>query len=140
MGGPVWTYNIDQSRNMSLNRCTTSYSLVKPPLSHSVGSHHIPQQQINLIIIISKAFEILNTPQRRLPIRHRRVEEVLLPVLVHTETLKVNVAARSEVGLDWSRDENGRLAVLVHPELSHAALDDVELDGDYAGYLDGAAK
>jgi len=114
--------------------------LISNALSIEQHHHHIPQQQIDLIIVITKSLQILNTPQRRLPIRHRRIEEVLLAVLVHAETLKVDIPSWSEVWLDRTRDEDGGLAVLVHPEFRHAALDDVEFDGDDAGDLDGAAE
>jgi hypothetical protein len=41
--------------------------------------------------------------------------------------------------LDWTWDVDGRLSAL-HAELFLPTLDDIELDGDDAGNLDGAAE
>lgn len=60
---------INQPGNMSLNR-------------------RAAKQEIGLVIIIPKPPEVLNTPQRRLTIRHRRVQVMLLALLVNAEALK----------------------------------------------------
>ena len=94
------------------------------------------QQQICLIIIIPKPPQILNTPQRRLPIRHRRIQIMLLPILINAEALKRQIPARSIVGLHWPWEEKRGF----HAQVRHAVLHDVELDRDDAGHFDGAAE
>lgn len=61
---------------------------------------------------------------------------MLLAVLVHTKALKVNVAARAELGLHGARDVDRAL----HGKLLHSALDHGELDRDLAGHFDGTAE
>lgn len=94
------------------------------------------QQQINLIIIIPKPPQILNTPQRRLPVRNRRVQIMLFPVFVDAEAFKVEVPSGTELGFHRTRDEDGGF----HAELAHAVFDDIEFEGDAAGDFDGAAE
>lgn len=55
------------------------------------------------------------------------------------DTYKVEHAAGTELRLDGAGQEDGGFAAL-HAELGLAVLDDVELDGDDAGDLDGAAE
>lgn len=80
--------------------------------------------------------QVLNTPQTRLPIRNRRVEIMLLAILVHRESLEINIPARSKLRLDRTWDVDGRL----HPELRDAVFHDGEFDRDDAGHFDGAAE
>lgn len=45
------------------------------------------------------ASQVLNHPQARLPIRNRRIEVVLLPMLIHAEALEVDVPSGTELRL-----------------------------------------
>lgn len=82
------------------------------------------------------SLQILNDPKTSLPIRHRSIEVMLLALLIHTESLKVNIPSRAKLRLDRAGDVNRTL----HAQLLHAALHDREFDGDDAGHLDGAAE
>lgn len=97
------------------------------------------QHQINLVIIVPKAFEILDDAQARLAIRNSSVQIVLLAVLVDTEPFEVNHASGAELRLHRAGYIDWRLAA-DHAELLLAVLDDFELDGDFAGDLDGTAE
>lgn len=57
-------------------------------------------------------------------------------MLVHTETLEVDIPAGAKLRLDRPRDVDGRL----HGQLLHAVLHHGEVDRDDAGHLDGAAE
>jgi hypothetical protein len=94
------------------------------------------QQQIDLIIVITEPPQILNDPQRRLPIRHRRVHVVLLPVLVDAKAFEGEVAAGAELGLDGALVEDGGF----HAEVGDAVFHHREFEGDDAGHFDGAAE
>lgn len=94
------------------------------------------QQQINLIIIISKPSQILNHPQRGLAVRHRRIHVVLFAVLVDAEALEGEVAAGAELGLDGALVEDGRF----HAQVGHAVFHNAEFDRDDAGHFDGATE
>ena len=94
------------------------------------------QKQVRLIVIVPKPPQVLNAPQRRLPIRYRRVQIMLLPILVNAEPFKRQIPAWSIVRLHRpGQEERG-----FHAQVRHAVLHDVELDRDDAGHLDGAAE
>lgn len=57
-------------------------------------------------------------------------------MFVDREALKIYVPARTELRLNGPGDIDGRLEA----EVGHAVLDDLEVDGDDAGHLDGAAE
>ena len=80
--------------------------------------------------------QILNHPQTRLAISHRRIKIMLLAMLIHREPLKVNIPARPKLRLDRSGDVDGAL----HIELLDAAFHDAKLDGDYTRHLNRAAE
>ncbi len=94
------------------------------------------QQQIHLIVTVPKPAQILNDPQGRLPIRHRRIHEVLLPVLIDAKSLEGEVAAGAELGLHGALVEDGGF----HAEVGDAVFHDGEFDGYNAGHFDGAAE
>jgi hypothetical protein len=130
--------NIHDTRNMALDRRTR-------------------QQKIDLVIIVpwrivsiplrqnkalskmrehTKPPQILNNPQTRLTIRHRRIQVMLFARLVHAEPFEVNVSTRPELGLHGTGDVDGGF----HAELRHAILHDGELECNDAGHFDGAAE
>ena len=94
------------------------------------------QQQIRLIIIIPEPPQIFDTPQRCLPVRHRRIQIVLLALLVNAEPFKCQVPARSIMRFDRPGEEQGRF----HAEVSHAVFHDGEFDGDDAGHFYGTTE
>jgi hypothetical protein len=94
------------------------------------------QQQIHLIIIVPKPSQILNDPQRRLPIRHRRIHVVLPPILIDAEPFKREVATGAELGLHGPLVEDGGF----HAEVRHPVFHHGELQRDDAGHFDGAAE
>ncbi len=63
------------------------------------------KQKVRLIIIIPKPPEVLNAPQRRLPIRHRRIKIMLFPLLINAETLKGQIPPRAIMRLHRPRQE-----------------------------------
>lgn len=94
------------------------------------------KQQINLVIVIAVTAQILNHSQTGFAVRNRRIQVVLLAGMVDAEALEGQVATGAELRLNGARMENGRF----HAHVRHAAFNHVELDGDYAGHLDGAAE
>lgn len=94
------------------------------------------QQQIDLVVVISKALEVLDTPERRLAVSDSRVHVVLLAMLVNTEALKVDVSTRTELRLD----RTGNVDRALEAEILHTVLHDGELERDLARHLDGAAE
>ena len=94
------------------------------------------QHQIALIIIIAKPSQILNRPQTSLPIRHRRIQIMLLALLIHTEPFKCQVASRAIVRLYGSWEEEGRF----HAEILHPVFHHGELHRNDTCHLDGAAE
>jgi hypothetical protein len=66
----------------------------------------------------------------------RGEQHTLFPVLVHREAFKVDIPSRSELGLDRAGDVDGAF----ESQAGHVVLDDLEVDGDDAGHLDGAAE
>lgn len=109
--------NIHKSRNMSLNRGAA-------------------QQQIDLIIIVPIAAKILNNPQTSLAIRNRRIQIMLLAVLINGEPFERQIPAGPELGFHRAGVEDGRL----HPHLRHPVFDDCEIECYDARHLDGAAE
>jgi len=85
---------------------------------------------------LTKSPQILNHPQTRLPIRNRRVEVMLLALLIHRETLKVYHSSGSKLRLYRTGNVNGRL----HSKLLHSVLHDAELERDDARHLNRAAE
>ena len=61
---------------------------------------------------------------------------MLLPILVHAEAFKCQVAAWPEMRLHGSRQENGRF----HGQIGHSVLHYRELHSDDTCHFDGAAK
>ena len=94
------------------------------------------QQQIDLIITIPIPPQILNTPQSRLTIRNRRIEEMLLALRINRETLEINMSSRSKIRLHRSRNVNRRF----HSQLLDSILHDFELYGNHTCHFYGAAK
>lgn len=97
--------DINNAGNMPLHRCAR-------------------QQQIYLVVIIAVPPQILNHPQTRLSIRHRRIKIVLLSVLINREPFKVDISPRAELRFDWSRYVDGAL----HIQLLDSAFHDRELN------------
>jgi hypothetical protein len=85
---------------------------------------------------LTKSSQILNNPQTSLPIRNRRIKIMLLPMLIHTKTLKIYIPARPKLRLHGSRDVNWAL----HIELLHTAFHNAELEGYHARHLNRAAE
>lgn len=80
--------------------------------------------------------QILNTPQRRLPIRHRRIQIMLLPMMIHAEALKRQVPPRPKMRLHGPRQEQRAL----HPQRLHPLLHHRQLQRDDACNLNRAAE
>lgn len=94
------------------------------------------EQQVNLVIIVAEASQVLDHPQGRLSVRHRGIHVMLLAVLVDAEAFEGEVATGPELRLHGARVEDGRF----HAEIGHAAFHDAEFQGDDAGHFDGAAE
>jgi hypothetical protein len=60
----------------------------------------------------------------------------LPPLLIHRKPFKINIPPQPKLRLDRSGDINRTDTA----QVGHAILDDLELDGNHAGHLDGAAK
>lgn len=112
--------NVHYARNMALDRDAA-------------------QHQVDLIVRVAVAPEILDHAQTRLAVRDGRVHVVLLAVLVDTEALEVDHPAGAKLRLHGARDVDGGFAA-DHAEFALAVLDDVEFDGDDPRDLDGAAE
>lgn len=65
------------------------------------------QHQIDLVVTIAEAAEVLDDAQTRLAIRHRGVHVVLLALLVDAEALKVDHPAGAELRLHRPGDVDG---------------------------------
>lgn len=109
--------HINNTRHMSLDRRTT-------------------QQQINLIIIVAIAPQILDDPEGSLAVSHSGIQIMLFALLIDTETLEINVSSGTEIRFHGAGDVDGRFHVQVLDPLLH----DGELDRDDAGHFDGAAE
>lgn len=94
------------------------------------------QQQIDLIVTIAKSPQILDHPERRLPIRHAGIHVVLLAVFVDAEAFEGEVAAGAELRLDGALVEDWGF----HAQVGHAVFHDAEFERDDAGHLDGATE
>jgi len=94
------------------------------------------QQQIDLIIVVPEPLQILDAPQRRLPIRHRRIQIMLLPMLIHAEALERQVPPGPELRLHRPRHEHRAL----HPQVPHPVLHHRQLHRDHTRNLDRAAE
>lgn len=80
--------------------------------------------------------QILDTPQRRLPVRDGGVHIMLHPLLVDAEPFKRQVPSGAVMRLHGPRQEKRTL----HVQILDAALHHRQLQRDDAGHLDGAAK
>ena len=80
--------------------------------------------------------QILDTPQRRLPVRDGGVHIMLHPLLVDAEPFKRQIPSGAVMRLHWPRQEERAL----HVQIPDAALHHRQLQRDDAGHLDGAAK
>lgn len=80
--------------------------------------------------------QVLNTPQRRLPIRHRRIQIMLLPVVIHTEPLKRQIPPGPKMRLHRPRQKQRAL----HRQRLHPVLHHAQLQRDDACDLNGAAE
>lgn len=80
--------------------------------------------------------QVLNTPQRRLPIRHRRIQIVLFPMVIHTEALKRQIPPGPKMRLHGPRQEKRAL----HRQRLHPLLHHAQLQRDDACNLNGAAE
>lgn len=97
------------------------------------------QHQVDLVVAVPKALQVLDDAQAGLAVRDRGVHVVLLAVLVDAEALKVDHAPRAELRLHGSRDVDGRFAAH-HAQLGLAVLDHLEFDRDDARDFDRAAE
>jgi hypothetical protein len=61
---------------------------------------------------------------------------MLLPMLVNTKPLKVDIPPRTELRLHGAGDIDGAL----HAQVGQPVLEDLEVDGDDPGHLDGPAE
>jgi len=61
---------------------------------------------------------------------------MLLAMLIDGETLKINIAAWSELWLHWTRDIDGRL----HSQFLHSVFHHGKLDGNNSSHLDSTAN
>lgn len=57
------------------------------------------EHQVDLVVGVAVAFQVLDDAQARLPVRDRRVHVVLLAVLVDAEALEVDHAAGRELAV-----------------------------------------
>lgn len=94
------------------------------------------EQQVDLVIVVAVAAEVLDGPEAGLAVGDRRVEVVLLAVLVDREALEGEIPAWTEVWLHGTGEVHGGLEA----HLRHAVLDHGELDRDDARHLDGTAE
>lgn len=74
--------------------------------------------------------------QRSLAIRNSNIKIVLLPMLVDTKTLKVDISTRAELRLDRAGDVDGAL----HSQVRQPVLEDLKVDGDDTRHLDRTAE
>ena len=80
--------------------------------------------------------QILDTPQRSLPIRHRRIEIILFPRMIHAEALKGQIPSGPIMRLHGPRQEQRAFhAQIFHPILHHA-----QFQRDHTRDLDRAAE
>lgn len=112
--------HIYNARNMALDRNTT-------------------QHEVDLVIAVAEALQVLDDTQAGLAVRDRGVHVVLLAVLVDAEALKVDHAPGAELRLHGARDVDGRFAAH-HAQLGLAVFDHLEFDRDDARDLDRAAE
>lgn len=115
--GRARIWNVHNARHMPLDRRTR-------------------KQEVDLVITVPEPPQVLNHPQRRLPVRHIDVEVVLLAVLVDAEAFKVNVPTGAELRLDGTRDVDGGFQA----QVGHAVLHDLEVDGNDPRHLDSTTK
>lgn len=94
------------------------------------------QEQIDLIIIVPVAPQILDTSERRLAVSDRGVHVMLFAVLVHAEALKGQIPAGTKVRLDRAWQEQRGL----HVEIADAVLHHAQFNGNDTGYLNSAAE
>lgn len=97
------------------------------------------QHQIDLVVTVPEPSEVLDDPQTGLTVGHGGVHVVLFAVFVDAEPFKVDHPTWAELRLHGPGDVNWGLAS-DHAEFLLAVLDDLELDGDFAGDFDGATK
>ena len=84
----------------------------------------------------TKSLQILNTPQRRLPICDRGVKIVLLALMIDTEPLKSQISPWTKMRLHGPWQEDWALhAQLLHPILHHA-----QFQGNHSSNLDRATE
>lgn len=94
------------------------------------------QQEVDLVVVVAVAAEVLDGAEAGLAVRDGRVEVVLFSLLVDREALEGEVAAGSELGFHGARvEERGFEA-----HLGHAVLQDSEFERDDPRHLDGAAE
>jgi hypothetical protein len=93
------------------------------------------EQEVRLMITVSKALEILNGVQAALAVCNGCVHEMLLAILIDTESFKVDVSTWAELRLHWTRNKDWILA-----DGCHAAFDQTEAEGNDTGHLDGTAE
>jgi hypothetical protein len=109
--------DVNDTRNVALDRCAA-------------------EQQIDLVIAVAVAAEVLNRPETGLSVCDCRIEEVLLSLLVDREPLESKVSSGPVMWLHRAWQVNGRL----HAHLRHAVLDHGEFDCDDAGHFDRPAE
>lgn len=97
------------------------------------------QHQVDLVVAVAVALEVLDNAQAGLAVGHGGVHVVLLAVLVDAEALKVDHPPGAELRLHGPWQVDGRLAA-DHAEFRLPVLDHVELDRDDARDFDRAAK
>ena len=87
-------------------------------------------------IKLTEPSQILDTSQRRLPVRDGGVHIMLHALLIDAEAFKRQIPTRAVMRLHGTRQEERALEV----EILDAALHDRQLERDDAGHLDGAAE
>jgi hypothetical protein len=94
------------------------------------------QKQVNLVIAIPEFLEISDTVQDCLTIRNRHIEIMLLSLLIDTNAFECEIAAWSEVRLDWTGEEEG----IIQFEEGYTVGDEVEFIRDYPRHLNCSAE
>ena len=97
------------------------------------------EQQVDLVVVVAEAFQILDDSEGGLAVRDGGVHVVLFAVLVDRKALEGEHAARAELRFDRAGEEDRGFAA-DHAELGLAVFHDVEFEGDDSRDLDGAAE
>lgn len=80
--------------------------------------------------------QILDTPQGSLPVRDRRIQIILLPIMIDTKALKRQIPPRTIMRLHRPRQEQWAL----HRQLLHPILHHTQFQRNDTSDLDGATE